>query len=153
MVTGKLIYLASPYTHKDPAVRQRRFEIVCCWAAILKRAGCFVFSPIVHAHPIVLAHGVPVGWDYWKVFDRMMVERSQAVLIAEIDGWQESVGVTEEHSIARELGLPVGFLAEPENEELVTHYVRSAGLVGIDMTGITCGDSSTYISRGRHEHS
>ena len=84
----------------------------------------------------------------------LLAARKAAIkLIAEIDGWQESVGVTEERSIARELGLPVGFLAEPENEELVTHYVRSAGLVGIDMTGITCGDSSTYISRGRHEHS
>jgi len=146
-MTGKLIYLSSPYTHKDADVRRRRFEIVTHCASILKRAGCFVFAPIVHAHPIAVAHGLPLDWEYWKRFDHMMLERSQAMLITEIEGWQESVGLREERLFAAELGLPIGYLPEPENDLLVTHYVRKAGLISMDMTGVAWGDSTTYVER------
>ncbi len=59
-----MIYLASPYSHPDARVRQRRFEEACQAAAAITRAGLSVFSPISHSHPIA-RYGVPTGWDYW----------------------------------------------------------------------------------------
>ncbi len=60
-----MIYLASPYTHADPAVRQRRFEAACRTSAVLICRGQTVFSPIAHSHAIC-AYGVPLDWRFWK---------------------------------------------------------------------------------------
>jgi hypothetical protein len=51
-----MIYVISPYSHPDLAVRQRRFDAACRAAAALARDGHLVISPIVHGHPLV-EHG------------------------------------------------------------------------------------------------
>ncbi len=48
-----MIYLASPYTHVDAAVRESRFDAACLAMSTLMRAGLSVYSPIVHSHPLV----------------------------------------------------------------------------------------------------
>jgi len=58
-----MIYLASPYTSDDPAVRQQRFEAACRAAAAMIRQGQTVFSPIAHSHAIC-AFGVPLDWRF-----------------------------------------------------------------------------------------
>ncbi|MCP4786572.1 MAG: DUF1937 family protein [Fuerstiella sp.] len=47
-----MIYLASPYSHSDANIREKRFRDVCRTAARLMRNGDVVFSPIAHGHPI-----------------------------------------------------------------------------------------------------
>ena len=42
-----MIYLASPYSDPDPAVRQSRFEAACKATAEMLRAGLIVFSPVM----------------------------------------------------------------------------------------------------------
>ncbi len=49
------IYLATPYTDFDPAVRAARFFAVNKVAAHLMKKGFLVFSPISHTHPIVIS--------------------------------------------------------------------------------------------------
>jgi hypothetical protein len=44
-----MIYLASPYSHPDRAVREERFRGACRATAALLRSGHAVFSPIAHA--------------------------------------------------------------------------------------------------------
>lgn len=105
-----MIYLASPYSHPDPAVREERYRAACQAAAALLLAGQPVCSPIVHSHPLV-AYGVPTGWVFWSRFDRALLARCDEVLVLMLDGWQESVGVQAEIRIARELGKPVRYLA------------------------------------------
>jgi nucleoside 2-deoxyribosyltransferase len=105
-----MIYLASPYSHPDPAVREERYRAACQAAAALLLAGQPVCSPIVHSHPLV-AYGVPTGWVFWSRFDRALLARCDEVLVLMLDGWQESVGVQAEIRIARALGKPVRYLA------------------------------------------
>lgn len=105
-----MIYLASPYSHPDATVRERRFREVCRAAACMLRAGHSVFSPIVHGHPLV-AHGLLTDWGFWEPFDRRHIERCDEVVVLMLEGWEESVGVAAEVRIAGELGLPVRYLA------------------------------------------
>ena len=42
------IYLATPYSHKDPQVRQNRYEHACKVAGKLMEEGNLVFCPIAH---------------------------------------------------------------------------------------------------------
>lgn len=108
-----LLYLASPYSHSDPAVRQARFDAVCRAAAELIRQGKIVFSPIAHGHPLC-AYGMPPDWQFWQQQDRRFLELCDEVAVLMLDGWRASAGVQAEIAIARELGKPVSFLAPPE---------------------------------------
>lgn len=101
------IYLATPYSDSDPAVRQRRFEAVNKLAAKLMAGGFMVFSPISHTHPIAVVGDLPTGWDYWERYDRKILAICDEVIVFCQDGWQESVGVQAEIKIAEELGIPV----------------------------------------------
>jgi hypothetical protein len=105
-----LVYLASPYSHPDPAVRQQRFETVCFVAANLMREGHHIYSPIAHTHPIALKGDLPLGFDYWEAYDRKMLASCTDLWVVMMDGWRESKGVKAEIAIAAELGLPVKYI-------------------------------------------
>lgn len=101
-----MIYLASPYTHPDPAVREARFEAACRAVIHLVRQGETVFSPVVHSHPLAL-RGLRGDWHFWEATDRAFLACAQELRILKLDGWEKSVGVTAERQIAADLGLPV----------------------------------------------
>jgi nucleoside 2-deoxyribosyltransferase len=108
-----MIYLASPYSHADPAVREARYQAACRATAALLKAGLVVFSPIVHSHPLV-AFALPTGWDFWERIDRAYLARCDELVVLTLDGWRESTGVRAEIALARALGKPVRFLGVDE---------------------------------------
>jgi hypothetical protein len=111
MENGKeLIYLASPYSHDDAAVRERRFHDVCAAAAALMARGILIFSPIAHTHPIALAGALPTDWEFWKRYDMVMLDASAELWVLMLDGWDRSKGVKGEIEIMRGLGRPVRIL-------------------------------------------
>jgi len=103
-----VIYLASPYSHPDPAVRELRYEIAGEVATRLLHSGHLVYSPIVHSHPLVL-HGLSTGWEYWRDLDMAMLSRCQELLVLTISGWAESEGVQAEILAAKEMGMPIRY--------------------------------------------
>lgn len=105
-----MMYLAAPYSHSDPAVRERRFQTVSHVAADLVRAGHRVFSPISHSHPIAV-HGLPGDWAFWEPFDRRMLRTCDELVVLMLDGWRESKGVQAEIDLAIEMDLPIRYLA------------------------------------------
>ena len=105
-----MIYLACPYTHLDPAIRQWRFEAACFATASLMRSGKSVFSPIVHSHPLV-RYGLPVDWEFWQTQDCEHLRRCECVVVLTLDGWEASCGVQAEIRLATEMQLPVHYLS------------------------------------------
>ena len=105
-----MIYLASPYSHLDPTVREQRYRAARRATAALLLAGQPVISPIAHSHSLV-EHGLPADWTFWQRYDRELLARCDEVVVLALDGWEASVGVQEEIRIARELGKPVRYLA------------------------------------------
>lgn len=104
-----LIYLASPYSHPDRAVRQARFRIANRVAAELMTRGSLIFSPLSMSVPIAEEAGLPDDWSFWSVFDRALISRCQKMIVIDIEGLAESVGVRAEIAIANELGIPVEY--------------------------------------------
>ena len=111
-----MIYLASPYTHPDPAVVEWRFEAACQAAAALIRQGKTVFSPIAHSHSIC-RYGLPGDWQFWQRHDRKHLSACDEVVVLTLEGWQESHGVQAEIALARSLGKPVSFVAVSDQAE------------------------------------
>lgn len=104
-----MIYLASPYSHPDALIREQRFREACRAAAALLRAGYAVFSPIAYSHALV-EHGLPTDWSFWARQDRKLLARCDEVVVLQLDGWIDSVGVQSEIALARELGKPLQFV-------------------------------------------
>jgi len=115
-----MIYLASPYSHPDPKVREWRHEKVCRMAGMLMAEGLHIFSPIAHSHVIAGLAGLPTTWDFWREKDFHMIDLSKALIIYQLEDWNHSVGVLEERGYAIAGGLSV-YLLEDTNDKRRIH--------------------------------
>jgi len=106
-----MIYLASPYSHPDPAVRDQRYLAACRATVSLLLAGKSVFSPIVHGHPLMQL-GLSGDWQFWKRHDQWHISMCDEVLVLAIPGWDESEGVQAEIEFAQRLGKVVRYYPE-----------------------------------------
>lgn len=107
-----LIYLASPYSHTSPAVREHRYELTRIATARLLEEGFPVFSPIVYGKSMEKI----VGTDYlsWKPLNDAMLESSGFMLVLKLDGWLDSKGIKYEIDKAKRLEIPVSYIMAPE---------------------------------------
>ena len=110
----KLIYLAVPYTAKEPWLRELRERLVTAVAAKLTKNGVHVFSPITESFQYSRMEDLPGGWDYWEEKDTMIVNKCDEIWVLKLKGWKESPGVTDEIKIAKAAGIPVKYL-EPRD--------------------------------------
>lgn len=108
-MTG-FIYLASPYTHKSPLIREERFRAVCRATAELMLSGRFVFSPIAHSHPVELCIGSRQSGDFWKAQDIPILRHASELMVLKLDGWEQSAGIQWEIELARKLHIPVTYM-------------------------------------------
>ncbi len=104
------VYLSSPYTHPDPAVRESRFKAACKAAAKLMVEGHAVFAPISHSHPIDLEFDVPKSGAFWKAQDIPLLRHASRMVVLQIPGWAESRGIAWELEMARSLNIPIEFM-------------------------------------------
>jgi len=72
------------------------------------------FSPITHSHAMHVIGGLRGDWAYWEKIDREYLSISERIVIVTLDGWEKSVGVNAETEIARQFGIPIWHLTEPE---------------------------------------
>jgi len=100
------IYLASPYSHKDKGMLEIRYLRVMVAVAQLFQQKIAVFSPIVHCHELAKEHDLPTDADFWKFYNRTMLQGARELWLLLLDGWKESKGMKGERDMAIELGLP-----------------------------------------------
>jgi len=101
-----LIYLASPY-RLYPRGPEMAFIDVCRLSSRLIDMGIGIYSPIAHCHAIA-HHGKmdPYNSDFWVKFHQTFIIKSDALLVAEMDSWDQSYGVAEEISIFHAANKP-----------------------------------------------
>lgn len=101
-----MIYLASPYTHKDRSVMIERFDKVTAVAANLINRGLIIYSPIMHFHPIAERHDLPRNFGFWKEVNLQILARCDELYILDLLGTYESEGVKAERTFAAIKGIP-----------------------------------------------
>jgi len=119
-----MIYLAAPYSHDDPSVRQSRRYAAARAAGQIMDAGRLVYSPLSHSWGVLHASPAIINERTWLRHGLDMVRRCDAVVVLQIDGWRESEGVTVEVETARQNGKTVVF-ADPNN---LIEAIEEAGL-------------------------
>lgn len=97
-----LVYLASPFSHPLESIRISRYIKVLDALAKLMRVGVHAYSPIVHNYnlPSLMGKTDAFEWEHWARFDTNMLLRCDLMLVLDIDGLEESVGVSAEINIA-----------------------------------------------------
>jgi hypothetical protein len=104
---GTLAYLATPYT-KYPAGIEAAFRDAASLAAELLRSGISVYSPIAHCHPLSVHGGIdPLDHSIWIPFDAAMMRAADVLIVAHMEGWQESYGVAHEIDVFTKAGKPI----------------------------------------------
>jgi Domain of unknown function (DUF1937) len=113
------VYIASPYSHPDKAVRQKRYDAVASYVAngLLQRR--VLYSPIVHHHYLATVYNMPNDWGFWRYVDGNMLCAAASMEVVCLDGWDTSIGVQAEIGIAMGRGLPIKFINHQGKEVYV----------------------------------
>lgn len=110
----RVIYLASPYSHKNERIQDARFCAAKEATWLLMKNGLMVYSPIVHGHTVahLQTNCEPLVWTHqqWLDLDLEIVKRFDEVWVLCLPGWEKSKGVQMELDFAKELGKPIVFL-------------------------------------------
>lgn len=105
-----MIYLASPYTHEDPAIMQDRFDRVEAFTIRMFAQGVMVFSPIVYCHAMACKADFPRDAEFWQHFNADMLRHCDRLMVLRLGGWETSRGVQWEISMANALHIPVDYI-------------------------------------------
>ena len=116
------IYLATPYSHVNPAVSQARFETINRVAAEGINEGHVVYSPISHTHPKAQTGLLPEeaegtcgeNWEFWAEQDKPFIAWCDELWVYMADGWEESRGVDQEITLALAAEKTVRYINEED---------------------------------------
>lgn len=128
------VYLAAPYTHANPAVRELRYQMTNAFAARLMTAGYAVFSPISQSHDLAryLAPELLLDHAFWMRMDLPLLRSARMLLVLKLAGWEESRGVDAEIAFAREHHIPMTFQTfDAHLEDTQWHALLAPRAVGV----------------------
>jgi len=101
-----IAYLACPYSHPDPEMRELRYRLVNRIALKFHQRGKFIYSPLSHNVTLMQLNEEEAQTD-WENFNKSMLERCDELIVLKVPGWEESKGVTEAIALAKDLGMPI----------------------------------------------
>ena len=119
MNPGTLAYLGTPYTRYAAGI-EAAFQDAAALAARLLLSGIHVYSPIAHTHPLAM-YGLldPLDHSIWLPFDELMMRRCDTLIVAHMEGWQESKGIAHEVDYFWRAGKPIFDLSDVTTCNLV----------------------------------
>lgn len=113
--SGGYVYLASPYSHDDPFVREDRYLRTMKYMSRALAAGRFVYSPIVHCHELAKVADLPRDAKFWEAYNFTMLDAATELWVLCLPDWDLSLGVDGEVQHAKSIPIPVVYL-NPEGE-------------------------------------
>jgi hypothetical protein len=104
------IFVISPYTHPDIAVKECRVLEADYYIGELVRQGKVAYSTVSSMHHITNLCNLPDSWDYWKRHCEMMIASTYEVHVLCLDGWEESEGTQAEIEIAKMFNKKITYI-------------------------------------------
>ena len=104
---NQLAYLATPYS-KYEAGLDAAFVDASKLSARLMPTGVKIYSPIVHCHPMAIHGGLnPLDHALWLPFDEVMMAKADILIVAHMQGWEESYGIAHEIAVFTRAQKPI----------------------------------------------
>ncbi len=110
MVCQTFWYLATPY-RSHPAGRPWAHDDACQVAAFLMGEGVKVFCPIVHGHILTYFGLDPTDHEFWMKMDRPFMDAASGIIVAQLPGWEDSVGIAEEIDRFKDMNKHVVYMS------------------------------------------
>lgn len=123
-----IYYICSPYSTPviEGITKEIRYQQVVDIEAELVKEGFITYGPIASSHPMALKHQLGQTYDYWMRRDRALVTTSGGIFVATLEGWENSVGVSDEIALAVRQDKPV-YLLELEGTKITGVRLYYAG--------------------------
>jgi hypothetical protein len=100
------LYLGSPYSHPDAAVREERYQSVLTAMAHIAQFKIPVYCPISIWHPVAVKHALPGDFSFWRIQDEAFLKSCYMAWFLLIPGLDESHGVQWERDTLRQMKKP-----------------------------------------------
>lgn len=97
-MANRLVYLATPYTRTKIGYNGAAEEAARIAARLAQATHGAVFSPIVHGHALCRAGNLDPVKDSiaWDALNARMLDEAEVLVVAHMEGWEESAGVAQE---------------------------------------------------------
>jgi hypothetical protein len=104
-----MIYIASPYTHREQRIRVQRFNQTVALVAALqvRHPRKILFSPIIHCHPIDRAQAGKMDYTFWINWSSELLDRADSMWVLCMPDWKTSRGIQAEIMQCSAAGKPV----------------------------------------------
>lgn len=110
---SKLVFISSPYSNPDENIKEENYKKVAKYATFLCKSGITAISPIVYGHELLKNDkSMSSDWSFWKDFCLSLMKKSDEIHVYKIDGWEKSVGVTEEIEFAKKQNINIVYVDE-----------------------------------------
>jgi hypothetical protein len=76
--------------------------------------GLRLYCPIAHGHAVTRYQELPRTWDYWKDQDQPLIDAASSLIVLEMVGWYDSVGLNYEFDCFLKAGKPVVYVEPSE---------------------------------------
>lgn len=150
---GTLIYLATPYTLTRIGFDAAADEAARIAARLALATNAAVFSPIVHGHVICRAGSLDPVKDSvaWAKLNARMVMASDVLVIAHMDGWEESEGIADEIGGFLRAHKPIFDLVDVRHIKMVRRKLERPWRDRLDgkSDGEVHADHATWFSGAR----
>ena len=102
-----MIYVGSPYSDPDHLVRaDRAFHVTRFMVQYIKK-GNILYGPIASWHHIAVSFTLPTDFKFWQQLNFQMLRFASELWVLRLDGWAQSVGLSGEMDMARDLYIPI----------------------------------------------
>ena len=122
----RAVYLAGPYSHKHKDIEAVRRILLTYVSTKLAVAGITVFSPITQSHEQERTGLLKGDYATWQKTDRKMVEKMDEMWVLVLDGWKQSVGVTDEIQWARRKGKKIRYIKYQAYQDKIIEVKRGS---------------------------
>lgn len=112
-----MIYVASPYTGNEEENFQQ-VQHFCHWCFFVE--GLFIYSPIVHWHPIKERFKECGEFKTFLSYSYHMISKSDKVFVLCLKGWLGSTGVKAETQYAKSVCKPISYFCIEGGQYRVT---------------------------------
>lgn len=103
------IYLGSPYSKYRLGHDTAAYDVSYA-AALLMRRGLRIYAPITHGHFISKHAELPQTWEFWKAQCQPMIDAASSLIVLQMHGWEESVGLIYEIAEFECAGKPIVYV-------------------------------------------
>jgi hypothetical protein len=126
-----LVYVATPFSKYEEGMTVA-YEHACQVTGELLRYNINAFSPIVHSYGISAHANIdPLDHKFWMRVDKPHMDKCDALVVAQLDGWDESIGVGMEIKAFRNAGKPIHFIRPQRNYAVIEMTIFKLSQVAV----------------------